>query len=104
MLYGPENFNYLRQSQCYTVNGVDDAKEFADTRVIFLSLSLSLSLSFAHNIYIFPKNAMNVMTMTAEEQTACMKLIAGILHLGNVTFYDTGKGSASVADENGSLS
>ena len=43
MLYGPENFNYLRQSQCYTVNGVDDAKEFADTRVIF-SLSLSLSL------------------------------------------------------------
>jgi len=47
---------------------------------------------------------MNVMTMTAEEQTACMKLIAGILHLGNVTFYDTGKGSASVADENGSLS
>jgi len=77
MLYGPENFNYLRQSQCYTVNGIDDPKEFADT-----------------------KNAMHVMQMSAEEQSAAFKLIAGILHLGNVTFYDTGKGSAGIADEN----
>jgi myosin heavy subunit len=32
-LYAPENFNYLNQSACYTVDGIDDIKEFADTRV-----------------------------------------------------------------------
>jgi len=77
MLYGPENFHNLNQSQCYVVDGTDDVKEFADTR-----------------------NAMDVMQITKQEQTSVFKLLAGILHLGNVSFYDTGKGSAAVADEN----
>lgn len=77
MLYGPENFYYLKQSQCYTVDGTDDVKEFGETR-----------------------NAMNVMGMTASEQEAVFRMVAGILHLGNVTFYDTGKGAAAIGDEN----
>jgi myosin-1 len=76
-LYAPENFNYLNQSACYTVDGIDDIKEFADTR-----------------------NAMNVMGMTAEEQRQVFHLVAGILHLGNVAFHDGGKGTAAVHDEN----
>lgn len=32
-LYEPKYFGYLAQSECYTVERVDDAKEFADTRV-----------------------------------------------------------------------
>ncbi len=32
-LYSADNFNYLNQSGCYTVDGINDAKEFADTRV-----------------------------------------------------------------------
>ncbi len=76
-LYAPENFNYLSQSACYVVDGIDDIKEFADTR-----------------------NAMNVMGMTAEEQKQVFHLVAGILHLGNVAFYDGGKGTAAVHDEN----
>jgi myosin heavy subunit len=43
---------------------------------------------------------MNVMGMTADEQKNMFHLVAGILHLGNVAFYDGGKGTAAVHDEN----
>ncbi|KAL6061526.1 Unconventional myosin-Ie [Balamuthia mandrillaris] len=76
-LYSPEHFWYLCQSQCYTVDGIDDAKEFADTR-----------------------NAMNVMQIPPEVQANIWRLVAGILHLGNVSFREGAKGSAGVADEN----
>jgi len=76
-LYTPDNFFYLNQSGCYTVDGVDDIKEFADTR-----------------------NAMNVMGISADEQKQVLHTLAGILHLGNVHFYDGGKGTATVHDEN----
>ncbi len=39
--------------------------------------------------------------MSPDEQRSIFSLVAGILHLGNVSFYDNGKGTAAVADENG---
>jgi len=43
---------------------------------------------------------MNVMGISADEQKQVLHTLAGILHLGNVHFYDGGKGTATVHDEN----
>lgn len=65
------DYLYLNQSQCYTVDGIDDAEEFQ----VMLQ-------------------AMNDLGFKADEITWAMELIAAILHLGNVTFVsDGGEGS-----------
>lgn len=47
-LFTPDNFHYLNQSQCYTVDGIDDVKEFADTRVRHPTAQLR---NHIHNIF-----------------------------------------------------
>ena len=71
-----QDFYYLSQSGCYTVDGVDDAEEFQLT-----------------------KKAMDVIGITKEEQTNILRLVAGILWLGNITFEENGRGCV-ISDEN----
>ena len=59
----PDSYNYLNQSGCYDVQGMDDAKEFNDM-----------------------KAACNVMNIVDEDQQAIFRVISGILHLGNIVF------------------
>jgi len=74
-LYAPEHFFYLNQSACYAVDGIDDIQEYRDTR-----------------------NAMNVIGISAQNQDTIFKLVAGILHMGNLSFTEDGKGNAVIAD------
>ncbi|WOK91583.1 myosin-12-like [Canna indica] len=63
----PRSFHYLNQTSCYQVANVDDAREYLETR-----------------------NAMDVVGINQEEQEAIFRVVAAILHLGNINF-DKGK-------------
>ncbi|XP_052193684.1 myosin-12 isoform X2 [Diospyros lotus] len=59
----PRTFHYLNQTNCYEVANVDDAREYLETR-----------------------NAMDVVGICPEEQDAIFRVVAAILHLGNIEF------------------
>ncbi|XP_006805660.1 myosin IEb [Neolamprologus brichardi] len=59
----PDYYNYLNQTGTYTVEDVNDKKEFSDTM-----------------------EAMSVVGLSLEDQDSVLQLVAGILHLGNISF------------------
>lgn len=70
-LGGCEHYHYLNQSQCYQVDGVDDALDFE------VMLQAMFDLGFSK-----------------DEAEWVLQLVAAILHLGNVDFVsDGGEGS-----------
>lgn len=62
-LTDPKKFYYLNQSNCFTLSGMDEKKEYYRTR-----------------------RAMDVMGINSREQDAIFRTLAAILHLGNVDF------------------
>ncbi|CAH2059643.1 unnamed protein product [Thlaspi arvense] len=69
----PSTFHYLNQSNCYALSALDDSKEYLATR-----------------------KAMEVVGISSEEQDAIFRIVAAILHLGNIEF---AKGEESDAAE-----
>ncbi|XP_056331104.1 myosin IEb [Danio aesculapii] len=63
----PDYYFYLNQSDTYTVEEVNDKKEFEDTM-----------------------NAMSVVGLSVEAQDSVLQIVAGILHLGNIAFREEG--------------
>ncbi|CDP03822.1 unnamed protein product [Coffea canephora] len=59
----PRSFHYLNQTNCYMLDGVDDSKEYLATR-----------------------KAMDVVGINADEQDGIFRVVASILHLGNIEF------------------
>ncbi|RHN80083.1 putative myosin ATPase [Medicago truncatula] len=59
----PRSFHYLNQSSCYELAGVNAAQEYLST-----------------------KRAMDIVGISQEEQDAIFRVIAAILHLGNIKF------------------
>ncbi|XP_076928995.1 myosin-6-like, partial [Bidens hawaiensis] len=59
----PQTFHYLNQTNCYELSGVDESKEYLATRT-----------------------AMDVVGITSNEQEAIFRIVAAILHLGNIEF------------------
>ncbi|TVU34255.1 hypothetical protein EJB05_16086, partial [Eragrostis curvula] len=57
------SFHYLNQSSCIEVEGINDAEEYLATR-----------------------RAMDIVGINEEEQEAIFRVVAAILHLGNVNF------------------
>ncbi|BAT95482.1 hypothetical protein VIGAN_08222100 [Vigna angularis var. angularis] len=62
-LGNPREFHYLNQTNCFELEGVDESKEYRDTR-----------------------RAMDVVGISSEEQDAIFRVVAAILHLGNIEF------------------
>ncbi|KAK9280773.1 hypothetical protein L1049_003661 [Liquidambar formosana] len=56
-------FHYLNQSNSYELDGVDDSKEYIATR-----------------------RAMDIVGISSDEQEAIFRVVAAILHLGNIEF------------------
>ncbi|EGG13950.1 myosin IB [Cavenderia fasciculata] len=77
VLSSPDQFYYLNQSECYTVDGIDDAADYREVR-----------------------HAMEVIGLSAEEQSILMRLVACVLHIGNIYFIEDDKGNAVVYDPN----
>ncbi|KAL3812396.1 hypothetical protein ACJIZ3_013664 [Penstemon smallii] len=65
-------FHYLNQSNCYELDGVDDSKEYLSTR-----------------------RAMDVVGISSDEQDAIFRVVAAILHLGNIEFAKVSDSDAS---------
>nr|AAM14807.1 putative myosin heavy chain [Arabidopsis thaliana] len=59
----PSTFHYLNQSNCHALDAIDDSKEYLATR-----------------------KAMDVVGISPEEQDAIFRVVAAILHLGNIEF------------------
>ncbi|KAK5792514.1 hypothetical protein PVK06_033629 [Gossypium arboreum] len=62
-LGSPKTFRYLNQSSCYELDGVNDAHEYLATR-----------------------RAMDIVGINDEEQESIFRVVAAILHLGNINF------------------
>uniref|UniRef100_A0A2C9WMD3 Myosin motor domain-containing protein n=2 Tax=Manihot esculenta TaxID=3983 RepID=A0A2C9WMD3_MANES len=62
-LGNPSSFHYLNQSNCYDLVGVNDAREYLTTR-----------------------RAMDTVGISKEDQEAIFRVVAAILHLGNINF------------------
>ncbi|KAJ6824987.1 myosin-6-like [Iris pallida] len=62
-LGNPRTFHYLNQSNSYELDGIDDSKEYLETR-----------------------RAMDIVGISTDEQDAIFRVVAAILHLGNVEF------------------
>ncbi|KAL0392637.1 UNVERIFIED_CONTAM: Myosin-8 [Sesamum radiatum] len=59
----PRLFHYLNQSNCYELDGINDGKEYLSTR-----------------------RAMDVVGISFDEQDSIFRVVAAILHLGNIEF------------------
>ncbi|KFK40409.1 hypothetical protein AALP_AA3G369800 [Arabis alpina] len=59
----PRKFHYLNQSRCIELEGMDDSKEYKKTL-----------------------EAMDIVGISLEEQEAIFRVVAAILHLGNIEF------------------
>uniref|UniRef100_A0A8B9PZ11 Myosin IF n=1 Tax=Apteryx owenii TaxID=8824 RepID=A0A8B9PZ11_APTOW len=63
----PDYYYYLNQSDTYQVDGTDDRSDFHETM-----------------------NAMQVIGICGEDQQLVLQIVAGILHLGNISFREEG--------------
>uniref|UniRef100_A0A4W4GFC1 Osteoclast-stimulating factor 1 n=1 Tax=Electrophorus electricus TaxID=8005 RepID=A0A4W4GFC1_ELEEL len=63
----PDYYNYLNQSGTYKVDGTNDSSDFQETM-----------------------EAMQVIGIPGDCQTQVLQIVAGILHLGNVSFIEAG--------------
>nr|XP_016489507.1 PREDICTED: myosin-9-like isoform X1 [Nicotiana tabacum] len=62
-LENPKSFHYLNQSNCYELVGVSDAQDYLATR-----------------------RAMDIVGISEKEQEAIFRVVASVLHLGNINF------------------
>ncbi|CAI0627898.1 unnamed protein product [Linum tenue] len=62
-LGSPSSYHYLNQSDCYELAGVNDTEEYLATR-----------------------RAMDVVGLSEDDQDSIFKVVAAVLHLGNVEF------------------
>ncbi|TKY69095.1 Myosin-7 protein [Spatholobus suberectus] len=67
-LGNPRKFHYLNQSNCIELDGLDDSKEYLTT-----------------------KRAMEVVGISSDEQDAIFRIVAAVLHLGNIEFVKGGE-------------
>ncbi|XP_048583332.1 uncharacterized protein LOC5501785 isoform X2 [Nematostella vectensis] len=72
----PSYYYYLNQSGTYTVDGTDDVKEYEETR-----------------------KAMDVIGISDEIQADVLALVAGVLHLGNISFREDGNYAVPLDEE-----
>eukprot|EP00117_Sycon_ciliatum_P028985 scpid88009/ scgid23182/ Unconventional myosin-Id len=77
----PKDLDYLKQGDCSPVKGVDDKRQFAET-----------------------KEAMKAVGFSGEEQTTLFELVAVCLLLGQLEFSSTDNGLGSKLNEDGAAS
>lgn len=74
-LQGPESYAYTSKSGCLEVPGIDDTFDWAETL-----------------------KAMSIVGLTQGEQDSILRMLAGILWVGNVEFKVDQEGNAQVKD------
>ncbi|KAJ3837340.1 P-loop containing nucleoside triphosphate hydrolase protein [Lentinula raphanica] len=74
-LQGPEAYAYTSLSNCLDVQDIDDSKDFAETI-----------------------KAMQIIGLSAHEQSEILRMLATILWLGNVQFVEDDSGNSTISD------
>ncbi|WVY96421.1 hypothetical protein V8G54_028572 [Vigna mungo] len=72
----PKSFHYLNQSNCYELVGVNAAQDYLST-----------------------KRAMDIVGISQDEQDAIFRVVAAILHLGNINFSKSEETDFAVLEE-----
>lgn len=72
----PQDYFFLNQNSCYTVDDMDDAKEFEHMQKAF-----------------------DILSITEHERVAIFKALSAILHLGNLPFFDINSETAGLKDD-----
>ncbi|KAK6239101.1 hypothetical protein QUC31_004570 [Theobroma cacao] len=72
----PKSFHYLNQSNCYELVGISDAHDYLATR-----------------------KAMDIVGISEKEQEAIFRVVAAILHLGNIAFAKGEEDSSILQDD-----
>lgn len=98
-LGSPESFHYLNQSKCYKLDGVSDAEEYLATRRAMDIVGISedeqvvhpynTSYKCAHQFHPQPYISYVNVVISADFlsfQEAIFRIVAAILHLGNIEF------------------
>ena len=82
------DYHYTNQSDTTTVEGVDDASDFKEVSEAMEYAHLLICASLRHDIVPLTCNGgiHRHCGFTTDEQHVVFQLLAGILHLGNVTF------------------
>ncbi|NXA24972.1 MYO1F protein, partial [Ibidorhyncha struthersii] len=91
-IMSPDYYYYLNQSDTYQVEGTDDRSDFHETMVGAWE-GESPKLAAARRGLTgspCPQNAMQVIGIRGEDQQLVLQIVAGILHLGNISFREEG--------------
>ncbi|GLT72614.1 hypothetical protein SLA2020_445330 [Shorea laevis] len=75
-LGNPKSFHYLNQSNCYELVGVSDAHDYLTT-----------------------KRAMDIVGISQKEQDAIFRIVAAILHLGNIDFAKGEESDSAIVED-----
>lgn len=88
----PDYYYYLNQSDTYQVEGTDDRSDFHETMVSAWGGGVPKASCSRAGLtgYPHPQNAMQVVGIRGEEQQLVLQIVAGILHLGNISFREEG--------------
>lgn len=103
----PNSYNYLRQSSCLNDATINDRGTFQDVlvRLKQLSVETGATLWSPSSLTHFPlsmldeQSSMRTMQFTEENIREILRLLAGILHTGNIEFMTAG--GAQVSSKSG---
>lgn len=88
----PDYYYYLNQSDTYQVEGTDDRSDFHETMVGAREGESPKPAGARRGLTgsPCPQNAMQVIGIRGEDQQLVLQIVAGILHLGNISFREEG--------------
>lgn len=89
-LGNPREFHYLNQSNCYELDGVNDAHEYLATRramdIVGISEEEQVSLPQISNGFKRRLMLCSIFDTNSSFQEGIFRVVAAILHIGNVEF------------------
>lgn len=92
-LDNPRTFHYLNQTNCYELDGLDDAKEYLATRraMDVVGISSEEQVSFGKLLVTVKHVQLMILLILSWllcecSQDAIFRVVAAILHLGNIEF------------------
>ncbi|NWW84699.1 MYO1F protein, partial [Rhynochetos jubatus] len=91
-IMSPDYYYYLNQSDTYQVEGTDDRSDFHETMVSAWEGESPKPAAARQGLTgpPCPQNAMQVIGIRGEDQQLVLQIVAGILHLGNISFREEG--------------